>query len=312
MKAYSQDLRQRVLDAIDAGHSQATVAKTFSVSVATIKRYLKQRREMGHVVPKAIPGRPAVKGAVLQAHLRVQLEAHPDVTREEHCRLFQAAHSITVSTASISRARATLGWTREKKTLRASEQNEAARAAWWEQTSQLSTKDLVVVDETGSQINMTPLYAYAPRGERAVGKVPRNYGANLTLIASLSLQGMGEALLLDGSADAAVFETYIEQILAPSLRSGQIVILDNLSIHLGPRVRHAIEARGCHLLFLPAYSSDCSPIEEAFSKLKTILRRVGARTREALQDAIIQALPSITPADALGWFLHCGYPAPET
>jgi transposase len=201
--------------------------------------------------------------------------------------------------------------TLEKKTLRASEQNEAARAAWREQASQLPTQDLVIVDETGSQINMTPLYAYAPRGERAIGKVPRNYGANLTLIASLSLSGMGEALMLDDSADAAAFEAYVEQILAPSLRPGQIVILDNLSIHQGPQVKQAIEARGCQLLFLPSYSPDLSPIEEAFSKLKAILRRVGARTREALQEAIIQALPSMTSQDALGWFLHCGYPAPE-
>jgi transposase len=199
----------------------------------------------------------------------------------------------------------------KKKILRASEQDEAERAAWRERAKHLTTQDLVVVDETGSRINMTPLYAYAPKGERAVGKVPRNYGTNLTLIASLSVHGMGEAMLLDGSADGTAFETYIEQILAPSLRPGQIVILDNLSIHLGPRVEEAIEAQGCRLLFLPAYSPDFSPIEGAFSKLKAILRRVGARTREALQDAIIQALPTITPADALGWFRHCGYPTPE-
>src|SRR6266567_4829903 len=105
MKAYSQDLRQRVLRAVDAGQSQSEVAETFAVSRASIKRYLKQRRETGHVLPKAIPGRPAKKGAVLQAHLRAQLEAHPDATREEHCRLFQAEHGIEVSTASISRAR---------------------------------------------------------------------------------------------------------------------------------------------------------------------------------------------------------------
>jgi transposase len=205
----------------------------------------------------------------------------------------------------------TVGLDAKKKSLRASEQNEAARAAWREQASQLPTQDLVVVDETGSQINLTPLYAYAPRNERAVGRVPRNYGANLTRIASLSLSGIGEAMLLDGSADAAVFEAYIEQILAPSLRPGQIVILDNLSIHLGSRVKEAIEARGCQLLFLPTYSPDFSPIEEAFSKLKTILRRACARTREALQEAIIEALPRITAQDALGWFLHCGYPAPS-
>jgi transposase len=177
----------------------------------------------------------------------------------------------------------------------------------------LPSQDLVFVDETGSHIAMTPLYAYAPRGERAVGKVPRNYGAIMTLIASISLSGMGPAFLLDGAADSAAFEVYVEQILAPSLRPGQIVVLDNLSIHLSPRVSAAIEARGCRLLFLPAYSPDFSPIEEAFSKLKATLRRQGARTREALQEAIATALDLITATDALGWFTHCGYPpAPFT
>lgn len=173
----------------------------------------------------------------------------------------------------------------------------------------MPTQDLVFVDETGSHIAMTPLYAYAPRGERAVGKVPRNYGAIMTLIASLSLSGMGPAFVLDGSADHLAFEVYVEQILAPSLRPGQIVILDNLSIHLGSRVKQAIEARGCRLLFLPAYSPDFSPIEEAFSKLKALLRRAGARSREALQQAIATALDLITANDALGWFTHCGYPS---
>src|SRR3989440_10512155 len=173
---------------------------------------------------------------------------------------------------------------------------------------QLLSQDLVLVDETSSHIAMTPLYAYAPRGQRASGKIPRNYGAIMTLIASLSTQGMGEAFILDGAADGAAFEIYVEQLLAPSLRPGQIVILDNLSIHQGPRVKQAIEARGCRLLFLPAYSPDFSPLEEAFSKVKAALRRAGARTQEALQEAIGQALLTVTAADASGWFRHCGYP----
>jgi transposase len=172
----------------------------------------------------------------------------------------------------------------------------------------LPGQDLVFVDETGSHIAMTPLYAYAPRAERAVGKVPRNYGSIMTLIASLSLSGMGPALLLDGAADHLAFEGYIEQVLAPSLKAGQIVILDNLSLHLGSRVKQAIEAKGCRLLFLPAYSPDFSPSEEAFSKLKTCLRRAGARRREAVREAIAAALDLITLQDALGWFTHCGYP----
>lgn|SRR5512135_3340407 len=115
MKAYSQDLRQRVLRAVEQGHRQAEIAKTFAISVATIKRYLKQRRESGHVLPKAIPGRPAKKGVALQAGLRAQLEAHPDATLEEQCRRWQAEHGTQVSTASISRAIARLGGTRKKR-----------------------------------------------------------------------------------------------------------------------------------------------------------------------------------------------------
>jgi transposase len=212
----------------------------------------------------------------------------------------------------MSRAITRLNWTRKKKTIRASEQNEAERAAWREQAKKLDTSKLVFIDECGSNIALTRLYARSPQGKRVYGSVPRNRRANITLLASLSLQGMGEAFLLEGSADSAVFELYVEQILAPSLSAGYIVILDNLNTHGGDKVRQAIEARGCQLLFLPSYSPDFSPIEEAFSKLKAVLRRVGARTPEALQEAIGQALLTITAQDAHGWFTHCGYhPNPQ-
>jgi transposase len=195
----------------------------------------------------------------------------------------------------------------KKKTLGATERQEAARIAWREQMSGVDANQLVIVDETGSNIGLTPLYAWAPKGERAYGRVPRNYGKNTTLLASLSLQGMGAAMILEGATDSLAFELYIEQMLAPSLQPGQIVVMDNLSSHTSAKVRQAIEGRGCQLLFLPAYSPDLSPIEEAFSKLKAFLRRVGARTREDLCEAISQALELITPQDALGWFTHCGY-----
>ena len=172
---------------------------------------------------------------------------------------------------------------------------------------QVDATRLVIVDESGSNIALTPLYARAPKGERAYGSVPRNRGKNTTLLASLSLTGVGACMILEGSVNGQVFEAYVEQILAPSLSPGQIVVLDNLSAHKGARVRHLIEERGCELVFLPAYSPDYSPIEETFSKLKTFLRRVGARTHEALQEAIGQALETVTPQDALGWFTHCGY-----
>jgi transposase len=140
--------------------------------------------------------------------------------------------------------------------------------------------------------------------------VPRNRGKNTTLIAALSLKGMGAALILEGSTTTTAFELYVEQVLAPSLHAGQIVIMDNLRAHKSERVRTAIEAKGCQLLFLPSYSPDLSPIEEASSKLKTALRRVGGRTREALEEAIAQALLSITAQDAQEWFQNCGYLLP--
>ena len=195
----------------------------------------------------------------------------------------------------------------KKKVLQASERKEEERSQWREQTKELDASKFVFLDESGSNIALTRLYARAPKGKRARGTIPRNRGKNMTLISSLSLQGLGASLILDGSANTEVFEIYVEQILAPSLQPGQMVIMDNLSIHKGNKVRQLIEARGCQVLFLPAYSPDLSPIEEAFSKVKAVLRRIGARTREALQEALEYALTTVSASDASGWFSHCGY-----
>lgn len=154
---------------------------------------------------------------------------------------------------------------------------------------------------------MTRRYGRAPRGQRVVGTVPRNQGTNTTLFAAMDLTGITAAMTLEGAADGASFEVFVDQILAPSLRPGQVVIWDNLSVHKRAAARRLIEARGCQLRFLPPYSPDFSPIELAFSKLKTGLRRAGARTRAALEDAIAAGLGTIIAADARAWFHHCGY-----
>jgi transposase len=204
------------------------------------------------------------------------------------------------------------GLVTKKKTLGATERNEEERANWREQVKELDAKRLVVLDECGSTIALTPLYARAPKGHRARGSVPRNRGKNTTLLASLSLEGIGASMMIEGAATAAAFEAYLEHLLVPSLHPGQIVVMDNLSVHKGVWVRQLIEDKGCQVLFLPAYSPDLSPIEETFSKLKAYLRRTGARTREALEEAICQALLTVTAQDAHGWFRHCGYlPAEE-
>jgi len=190
-------------------------------------------------------------------------------------------------------------------------QKEAARAAWREHAATRPPGDLVILDDTGSHRTRTPLDADAPCGTRAGGSVPRTSGRTLTGMASRSRAGMGEALLLDGSAAAAAFAGSLAQILAPSWRPGHIVLLDTRSIHLGSRVKEAMDVRGCPLLPVPTSSPDCSPIDGAWSTRTAILRRVGARTRETLHEARREAWPRIPPADALGWFLHGGSPAPS-
>jgi transposase len=165
----------------------------------------------------------------------------------------------------------------------------------------------VVVDECGSNIALTPLYGRAPKGQRATDSVPRNRGKNTTLIASLTRQGIGPSMIIEGAANGAALEAYVEHMLVPSLQQGQIVVMDNLRVHKTARVRQLIAEKGCQLWFLPASAPDFSPIEEAESSLKTGLRRRKARTREALEEAIAQELLTVTSQDACGWFEHCGY-----
>ncbi len=170
---------------------------------------------------------------------------------------------------------------------------------------------LIFVDECGTHTSLAPIYGYAPRGERLHLPVPRGRGKNTTLLSSMSVEGMGPSLTVEGPTTARVFETYdVEKVLVPSLRTGQIVVMDNLGAHRRPkRVRELIEQRGCELLYLPAYSPDLlNPIEEAFAKIKNLLLRKGAaRSKEALVEAIGAALSAVSAADARGFFEHAGY-----
>ncbi len=189
----------------------------------------------------------------------------------------------------------------------ASERDEWLRLLWRTELSKVDAKLLVFVDECGTNTSLAPLYAYAPKGYRAHSKVPRNRGKNTTLIASMTLSGMGEAVAFEGATDAPTFEAYVERFLAPTLKERQIVVMDKLGAHRGEKVRELIEARGAHLWFLPSYSPDLNPIEEAFSKIKALLKKKAARTKEALLEAIAEALRAVTPKDTEGWFAHCGY-----
>lgn len=201
-----------------------------------------------------------------------------------------------------------LGHQPQKKTLSASEQDPLARLVWLTEVLKHDPKRLVFIDESGFNIAMVPLYARAPKGRRAYGQVPKNRGENSSLIAALSLdEGISAAMTLEGAVDGIAFRIYVQEVLVPKLRPGQIVVLDNLQVHKNQAVREAIEAQGCELLFLPSYSPDFNPIEQAFSKLKTFVRKHKARTKQALDDAIAAALKAITLQDVIGWFSHAGY-----
>ena len=201
-----------------------------------------------------------------------------------------------------------LGFDAKKKSLIAQERDCWQRALFVVQQAGYDADDVVVLDEFGSNIDLTRQYARAPKGQRVYEPQPRTTPRNTTTVAALTNQGIGPALLLDGSLTRAAFEVYIEDILGPTLREGQIIVLDNATAHHGGRIAELVTARGCQICYLPPYSPDFSPIELAFAKVKAQLRRLKARTREGLQQAIPQALASITCADARAFFAHCGYP----
>ncbi len=190
----------------------------------------------------------------------------------------------------------------------ASERDEFLRAAWRLLfAARVDAERLVFVDEMGANVSLTPLYAWSRRGRRVFGSAPKNWGKNVTLLASITREGLGPCLAVEGSTTREVFEAYMEGVLAPMLRPGRMVVMDNLSAHKGGKVKKIIEARGCELLYLPPYSPDLNPIEQAFSKVKGLLRKAEARTRESLIEAMGLALSAVSARDARGFFGHCGY-----
>ena len=190
----------------------------------------------------------------------------------------------------------------------ASERDEFLRTAWRVLVVDASdARRFVFVDECSTNTSLSPIYGWSRRGQRVCYEAPLNWGANVTLLSSMTLDGIGPSLAVEGATTRAVFETYVERVLAPSLSPRQIVVMDNLSSHKSSRIRELIEERGCELHYLPPYSPDLNPIEEAFAKIKALLRKAEARTREALIEAMGKALEAVSASDARGFFEHRGY-----
>lgn len=184
---------------------------------------------------------------------------------------------------------------------------QAERSHYRDLSATLDLHRCKFIDESGINLAMTRLYGRALRGERVLGSAPQNYGQNVTMLGALSCTGLEAVMTVEGATDSDVFRAYVREVLCPTLREGDIVVADNLSAHKAAGVQEAIAAKGARLLYLPPYSPDLNPIERCWSKIKTALRAAKARTREALEVAIKQALSTVTESDARAWFKHCGY-----
>jgi transposase len=171
----------------------------------------------------------------------------------------------------------------------------------------MDTQRLVFIDESGAKTNMTRLYGRAKAGSRAADDTPSGHWGTTTMISSVRLDGSTACMVVDGATSKDVFRAYVEQILLPTLIEGDIVVLDNLSSHKNQEVRSLIESVGAELWFLPPYSPDLNPIEKMWSKIKSILRTLKARTEKELINAIAKALEAVNSSDAKGWFESCGY-----
>src|SRR5918996_2793988 len=203
----------------------------------------------------------------------------------------------------------------KKKTQHAAEQDRpdvaAARLAWRQRQPDLSPQRLVFIDETWATTNMARRHGRAQRGARVVAAGPHGHWKTTTFLAALRHDGLTAPCVFDGAINGARFLAYIEQCLAPTLRAGNVVVLDNLKAHKVRGVREAIEASGARLLYLPPYSPDLNPIELAFAKLKALLRNAATRTRDALWQAIAQALDAFTPTECARYLAHAGYVPPN-
>ena len=172
----------------------------------------------------------------------------------------------------------------------------------------MNHRRLVFLDESAVNTAMTPTHGRSPRGERVHDSMPRSYGEQTSLIGALSFgRGLLAVMTLTGAVDTLAFDAYLARVLAPCLRKGDVVVLDNLNVHKASQVAAVAEARGARVLWLAPYSPDFSPIEQCWSKIKTLLRAAKARTREGLEKALAHAIGQITKSDIRGWFKHCGY-----
>lgn len=309
MKAYSFDLRERVVGACRQGQATRTaIARTFSVSTRWIRKLFQRLRQSGSCA--ALPpsgGAPVKCTAKHDQRLIKAVQKKPDATLDQ----LRHACRAPVSRQTICQHLKKLGLRRKKKHLRASERDrpdvQAQRAAWGAEMAAVDPQKLVFEDELGAQTTLTPLYGRAPAGVRVEEGVPADHWHTRTLVEAVRLDGPCAAMELEGPLDGASFRVWVEKLLLPCLRSGDIVVWDNLHAHQAAKAEELLAKAKATLAPLPPYSPDLNPIEPMGGKVKQFLRQAKARTGRALTKAIARALQTVTGEDIRNWFAHCGY-----
>lgn len=313
-KPFSVDVRERVVAAHREGKgTYAQLAELFKVGEASISRWLRLDRESGTLEPKPLPGREPKLDAKGRDVLRELVDADSDATLAELSQQVRERVGVKIVVSTVHKTLAKMGITR-KKDLHATHATERDRddvllLRWLFHHERLGdvAERLLFFDESGINLAMTRRYARAPRGQRAHGDTPKNWGDSVSLAAGIGLRGLIAPLVLRGSMTGDVFEAYVEQFVLPSLKPGDMLVWDNLGAHKIKRARELVESVGASIVFLPPYSPDLNPIEMAWSKVKTILRSHAARTWDQLIEAVVAALSAITLSDIANWFRHCGY-----
>src|SRR3954465_12526177 len=337
-RAYSSDLRERALAAYEAGEGrQSEIARAYRIGERTLSGWLKTAREEGRRAPrprrggtKPVGGEgapPAPPGGGVggeAATLATLVAERNDATLAEYADLLADRAGVRRSPSALCRALRALGLVRKKRHSRPPSGiartwprrgggGAGARRAWAAERAGIDPARLIFIDETGIDTRMTRAYARAARGQRATGKVPWGRWERLTGLGALALAGIVASRSVAAATGTAVFLAFAEEVLIPALseRPDALVVMDNLAAHKSAAVRAALDRAGLAHRYLPSYSPDLNPIERAWSKLKTRLRAVGARSKEALEAALGPALATITAQDARGWFRLAGYPSAE-
>ncbi|MER8543808.1 IS630 family transposase [Mesorhizobium sp. M0909] len=309
-RALSGDLRSRVLKASDEGMSARQAAARFGVGVSSAIRWI-ARAKIGELAPRPQGRRRASSLDAHEAFIVGLIEERQDITLNEMVERLVAEQSVRISRSALSAWLRGHGWTFKKKSAHALEQGRLdilkRRRDWFDGQLDLDPAKLVFIDETGLSTKMARLRGRAPRGERCRAGVPHGHWKTTTFTGALRLTGMTAPFVYDGAMNGNVFLAYVEQVLVPTLSAGDVVVMDNLPAHKAAGVRDAIEAAGASLLYLPPYSPDFNPIENAFAKLKALLRAKAERTIKALWDAVGAVVDLFTPAECANYFKAAGY-----